>query len=213
MASLPAAAAPAASDARTRIRQAALELFLEQGFHGTSMRQVARRAEVALAAIYNHTPSKESLFVDLLSELVPHRGLVGAMSRATGDSVEALIHDATRRMAVALTDQQPNMRLMFIELLEFQGRHASFLAEEFLPEAALFVARLQGATGRLRPYSPMIIARAFFGLIMSYAVSVAFFKDIALVEFQLDDLTAFGNILLHGILEPQPSGAARPDTG
>jgi AcrR family transcriptional regulator len=188
-------------------------LFLEQGFHGTSMRQVARRAEVALAAIYNHTPSKEALFVDLLSELVPHRGLVGAMSRATGDSVEALIHDATRRMAVALADQQPNMRLMFIELLEFQGRHASYLAEEFLPEAAQFVTRLQSATGRLRSYSPMIIARAFFGLIMSYAVSVAFFKDIALVEFQLDDLTAFGNILLHGILEPQPSGAARSDTG
>ena len=177
------------------------------------MRQVARRAGVALAAIYNHTPSKEALFVDLLSELVPHRGLVGAMSRATGDSVEALIHDATRRMAVALTDQQPNMRLMFIELLEFQGRHASFLAEEYLPEPALFVARLQGATGRLRPYPPMIIARAFFGLVMSYAVSVAFFKDIALVESHRDALPAFGNILLHGILEPQPSGAGRSDTG
>ena len=188
-------------------------MFLEQGFHGTSMRQVARQAGVALAAIYNHTPSKEALFVDLLSELVPHRGLVGAMSRATGDSVEALIHDATRRMAVALTDQQPNMRLMFIELLEFQGRHASFLAEEFLPEAALFVAQLQGAAGRLRPYSPMIIARAFFGLIMSYAVSVAFFKDIALIEFQPDDLSAFGNILLHGILDTQPSVAVRRDTG
>jgi AcrR family transcriptional regulator len=205
--------AHAAPDARTRIRQAALELFLEQGFHGTSMRQVARRAEVALAAIYNHTPSKEALFVDLLSELVPHRGLVGAMSRATGDSVEALIHDATRRMAVALTDQQPNMRLMFIELLEFQGRHASFLAEEFLPEAARFVARLQGATGRLRPYPSMIIARAFFGLIMSYAVSEAFFREIKVVEFQLDDLTAFGNILLHGILEPEPPQTVRSDTG
>ena len=213
MTTLPAPDAPTVFDARTRIRKAALDLFLEQGFHGTSMRQVARRAEVGLAAIYNHTPSKEALFVDLLSELVPHRGLVGAMSRATGDSVEALIDDATRRMAVALTDQQPNMRLMFIELLEFQGRHASFLAEEFLPEAALFVARLQAAAGRLRPYPPMIIARAFFGLIMSYAVSEAFFRDIQLVEFQLDDLTAFGNILLHGILEPEPSGAVRSDTG
>ena len=177
------------------------------------MRQIAHRAGVALAAIYHHTPSKEALFVELLSELIPHRGLVGAMSRATGESVEALITDATRRMAVALADQQANMRLMFIELLEFQGRHASFLAEEFLPEAALFVTRLQGAEGRLRPYPPMIIARAFFGLVMSYAVSVAFFKDIALIEFHPDDLTAFGSILLHGILDAGPSGTGRSGRG
>jgi AcrR family transcriptional regulator len=190
-----------------------LDLFLEQGFHGTSMRQVSRRAGVALAAIYNHTPSKEALFVELLSEFVPHRGLVAAMSHATGATVEALVSDATRRMAVALADQQANMRLMFIELLEFRGRHASFLAEEFLPGAALFVARLQGAEGRLRPYPPMIIARAFFGLVISYAVSVAFFKDIELVEFNPDDLTAFGNILLHGILDSEPSGAVRSETG
>jgi AcrR family transcriptional regulator len=209
----PLAPAPALPDARSRIRQAALDLFLEQGFHGTSMRQVARRADVALAAIYNHTPSKEALFVDLLSDLIPHRKLVAAMSRAGGDTIESLITDATRRMAEALTDQQANMRLMFIELLEFRGRHASFLAEELLPEAVAFIARLQQADGRLRPFPPMIIARAFFGLVMSYAVSVAFLKDIPLVEFQPDDLTAFGNILLHGILEPEPLGAVRSDTG
>jgi AcrR family transcriptional regulator len=209
----PLAPAPALPDARSRIRQAALDLFLEQGFHGTSMRQVARRADVALAAIYNHTPSKEALFVDLLSDLIPHRKLVAAMSRAGGDTIESLITDATRRMAEALTDQQANMRLMFIELLEFRGRHASFLAEELLPEAVGFIARLQQADGRLRPFPPMIIARAFFGLVMSYAVSVAFLKDIPLVEFQPDDLTAFGNILLHGILEPEPLGAVRSDTG
>ncbi len=202
-----------AQDTRSRIRQAALDLFLDQGFHGTSMRQIARRAGVALAAIYNHTPSKEALFVELLSDLIPHRRLVAAMSRASGDSIEALITDATRRMAEALTDQQANLRLMFIELLEFRGRHASFLAGELLPGAVDFIVRLQRADDRLRRYSPMIIARAFFGLIMSYAVSVAFFKDIALIEFQPDDLTAFGNILLHGILDTEPSVAVRRDTG
>jgi len=212
MAELPTSAFPA-QDTRSRIRQAALELFLDQGFHGTSMRQIAGRAGVALAAIYNHTPSKEALFVELLSDLVPHRGLVAAMSRANGDSIEALITDATRRMAEALTGQQANMRLMFIELLEFQGRHASFLAEELLPEAAGFIARLQQAEGRLRGFPNMIIARAFFGLVMSYAVSLSFFKDLPLIEFQRDDLTAFGNILLHGILDTQPSVAVRRDTG
>jgi AcrR family transcriptional regulator len=204
---------PAAEGARARIRQGALDLFLEHGFHGTSMRQIARRAGVSLAAIYNHIPSKEALFVELLSDLVPHRGLVAGMSHAAGDTVEALISDATRRMGEALTENQVNMRLMFIELLEFKGRHAPFLAEEFLPEAAAFVGKLQQAEGRLRPYPPIIIARAFFGLVMSYAVSVAFFRDIPLVEFGPEDLTAFGNIFLHGILDAEASGAVRSATG
>lgn len=197
---------PAALDTLSRIRDAALQLFLEQGYHGTSMRQIARRAGVAPAAIYNHLASKEALFVDLLSDLLPHRAMLRAMSEASGDSVEQLVGDATRRVAEVLADQDPNLRLMFIELLEFQGRHAGFLAEELLPGALTFMMRLQQADGRLRPYSPMIIARAFFGLLMSYAVTVTFFRQVGMVEFRQEDLTDFGSILLHGILEPAPAG-------
>ncbi len=199
-------------DTRQRVREAALQLFLEQGFHGTSMRQIARQAGVAPAAIYNHTSSKEALFVELLSEFVPQRAMVTAMAGASGASVEALVHDATRRMAEALADQQPNLRLMFIELLEFQARHAPFLAEDLLPGAGAFMARLQQADGRLRPYPPMLVARAFFGLVMSYAVTVAFFHDIPLVELGSEDLTSFGDILLHGILDSEPPAAARAVT-
>lgn len=197
---------PAALDTLSRIRDAALQFFLEQGYHGTSMRQIARRAGVAPAAIYNHLASKEALFVDLLSDLLPHRAMLRAMAEASGDSVEQLVSDATRRVAEVLADQDPNLRLMFIELLEFQGRHAGFLAEELLPGALTFMVRLQQADGRLRPYSPMIIARAFFGLLMSYAVTVTFFRQVGMVEFRQEDLTDFGNILLHGILEPAPAG-------
>jgi len=199
-------AQPEGPDTAGRIREAALQLFLEQGYHGTSMRQIARRAGVALAAIYNHLPSKEALFVDLLSDLLPHRAMLRAMSEASGESVDDLVGDATRRVAEVLADQETNLRLMFIELLEFQGRHAGFLAEELLPGALAFMSRLQQADGRLRPYSPMIIARAYFGLLMSYAVTVAFFRQVGLVEFRKDDLADLGSILLHGILEPAPSG-------
>lgn len=191
-----------------RIRQAAFDLFLEHGYHATSMRQIARRANVSLAAIYNHVASKEALFVDLLWERVPHRGMVAAMAKARGETAEALIDDVMRRMGDALSDYRDSMRLMFVELLEFQGRHAPFLAEEFLPGGMAFVSRLQQAEGRLRPYPPMILARAFFGLIVSYAVTLTFFKDIPLLEFGPGDLTAFGDFFLHGILDSERRGSA-----
>ena len=49
---------------RTRqdILSAAHTLFLEQGYHGTSMRQIAYRAGIALGGIYNHFAGKEGIF-------------------------------------------------------------------------------------------------------------------------------------------------------
>ena len=59
----------------------------------------------------------------------------------------------------------------------------------------------------------MILARAFFGLVVSYAVTVSFFKEIPQLAFGAEDLAAFGNIYLHGILEPEAPPAAPPPTG
>jgi AcrR family transcriptional regulator len=55
-------------------------LFQRQGFHGTSMRQIARFAGITPAAIYNHFPSKEEIFVALLKARLPHRTLALAVS-------------------------------------------------------------------------------------------------------------------------------------
>jgi AcrR family transcriptional regulator len=44
-----------------QILAAALELFVERGFHGTAVPQVAKRANVAAGTIYNYFDSKEAL--------------------------------------------------------------------------------------------------------------------------------------------------------
>lgn len=52
-----------ATSARTRIRDAALELFADAGVAGTSVRAVARRAEVSTALVLHHFGSKDQLRV------------------------------------------------------------------------------------------------------------------------------------------------------
>jgi AcrR family transcriptional regulator len=49
------------SDKRDSILAAALELFVERGFHGTSVPSVAERAKVAAGTIYHYFESKEAL--------------------------------------------------------------------------------------------------------------------------------------------------------
>jgi AcrR family transcriptional regulator len=48
-----------------RIRVAAIALFRERGYHGTSVRELAAAVQMEPASLYYHFPSKQDLLVDL----------------------------------------------------------------------------------------------------------------------------------------------------
>jgi AcrR family transcriptional regulator len=48
-------------DTRARVQQVALELFAEQGYEKTSLREIAERLGVTKAALYYHFKSKEDI--------------------------------------------------------------------------------------------------------------------------------------------------------
>jgi AcrR family transcriptional regulator len=56
-------------DTRQRIRDVALELFAEQGYEKTSLREIADRLDVTKAALYYHFKTKEDILVSLFEDL------------------------------------------------------------------------------------------------------------------------------------------------
>jgi AcrR family transcriptional regulator len=62
------AAADEAGGTRARIQQVALELFTEQGYDKTSLREIAERLGVTKAALYYHFKSKEDIFRAILDD-------------------------------------------------------------------------------------------------------------------------------------------------
>lgn len=48
-----------------RVLEAALVAFGERGFHGVTVREIAREAGIHVSSIYGHTPSKEMLLYEL----------------------------------------------------------------------------------------------------------------------------------------------------
>lgn len=56
--------------ARMRVLQAAAELFANQGFQGTTVRQISSRAGVNLAAVNYYFKSKDRLYLDVFSMVV-----------------------------------------------------------------------------------------------------------------------------------------------
>src|SRR5947208_15156620 len=49
------------TDTRSRVQKVALELFAEQGYEKTSLREIAERLGVTKAALYYHFRSKEDI--------------------------------------------------------------------------------------------------------------------------------------------------------
>ncbi|SFP93484.1 DNA-binding transcriptional regulator, AcrR family [Actinomadura madurae] len=56
------------SDTREQIRKVALELFAEQGYEKTSLREIAERLEVTKAALYYHFKTKEDIVASLFED-------------------------------------------------------------------------------------------------------------------------------------------------
>ena len=75
----------AGASTRERILDVALDLFTDQGFDGTSMREIAERLDITKPAIYYHFASKEEILMALHMRL--HEFGKTALARLTGQSV------------------------------------------------------------------------------------------------------------------------------
>jgi len=69
---------------REQLLAVALEAFAQEGFHGTSMNDVAEAAGVTKPVLYQHFASKRELYLALLAE-VGHR-LLDAIAKATAEA-------------------------------------------------------------------------------------------------------------------------------
>ncbi len=187
---------------RSAILQAAHDLFVEQGYHGTSMRQIASQAGLALGGLYNHFPSKEAVFEEVFFAYHPYHEVLPYIQQAQGATVEELIRDATQHMVAAVRGRPDFLNLMFIEMVELKSAHAQKLINTFYPIGLEIVGRLmQTEPGQLRPIPPPMVVRSFLGLFFAYFLTEIIFATAAPPEFRQDAMAHFVDIYLHGILK------------
>jgi AcrR family transcriptional regulator len=98
-------ATPKAEETGRRILDAALELFRQEGFDITTMRDIARKAGVATGAAYYYYPSKDAIVMDFYqrscAEMQPK--IEAVLEQATG--LESRLREL---IAVKLADFAPN---------------------------------------------------------------------------------------------------------
>jgi AcrR family transcriptional regulator len=190
---------------RAAIIKAAYRLFLKKGFHGTSIREIAEQAEIALGGIYNHFGTKEDIFDAVLDAYHPYHAMLPALESVEGETVEAFVRDAAGRIRVAIDGAESRlMPLVFIELVEFQGRHLAKIASKLLPSLFAFAQRLGGRRGKLRPMPLPVMLRAFMGVFIGFLLTEMVLKNVpAMKDSGHDWFGGMVEIYLHGILQPE----------
>ena len=123
----------AASDRRALILEAAREVFAEGGYHRTSLEEVATRAGVSKALLYEHFSSKRELHAAML---------------------ETHVHDLIERINAAIVDAEPGedrlragLEAFFTFLEERRGAAAIMLRNTGDPDVAEWLARLREVIG------------------------------------------------------------------
>ena len=192
---------------RTRqvIEEAAYGLFLEQGYSATSMRQIAEQAELALGGIYNHYAGKEEIFEAIILDKHPYKQILPLIMTAPGGTLAEFVHNAAHALVEELGRRPDFIRLMFIEIIEFNSKHMPGFFDEIYPEFLPLVQRFQTPNGELRPIPAPLLLRAFLGMFFSFYMTELITEHMDVPEMHENALDGFVEIFLYGILESRES--------
>lgn len=152
---------------RVQIKETALRVFSEKGYHETSVSDLVDAAGVARGTFYLYFDSKDAIFLELLDDLTAHlRSNITGIDLAPGAAPMAKqLHAIVVRILRTVVDNRPLTRIIFREAV---GLHAAVDARlaQFDQELHGYVARslaLGASLGVTRPLDPAVSAACVIG--------------------------------------------------
>lgn len=107
------------------IEAAALRVFTRQGYHGTTVREIAEAAGVSMGNLYNYYAGKEELFAAVVHRYETR--MEALRRRALGTIENCFDPEQLTLMAEVIRDivyKNPDYwRLMYIDVIEFGSKH------------------------------------------------------------------------------------------
>lgn len=157
---------------RQAILDAAVEEFRRHGFDATSMDRIAGAAEVSKRTVYNHFPSKELLFAEILSQLWQRSHEQVNVSYRSDRPLREQLQELLRQKMQLLGDSNfiDLARVAIAETIHSPERAREMVARMSEREEGLTVwLRAAAADGKLKNIDPVFAANQIHGLIKSFA--------------------------------------------
>ena len=189
---------------RLVIEDAALELFITNGYHATSMRQIAEQAGLALGGIYNHFASKEEIFEGIVVDKHPYKKVLPLILDAQGETTEDFLRNAMKIIVDELRREPYYLKLMMIEFVEFNGGHGAAMLKEITPKVLPLFEQVIKMRKDLRMTNPAMLMRSFLGLVVSYFITEMVITNSVISKMMPKNAAdVYVDIFLHGVLKPE----------
>ena len=157
-----------AKETKERILAAALELFSQNGYAGTNIRELSASLGLVKSGVYKHFESKEAIWNALLDEMVAYYGEhFGSPEHLppVPDSTEELTEMTMRMVDFTVRDERVVMTRKVLTLEQFRDARARELAtKHFLTGLTdMFTGIFAGMMekGLLRRDDPKLLALAY----------------------------------------------------
>lgn len=192
---------------RKAILDKALSLFSKQGYHGTSIREIATAASLSTGIVYHLFPDKEAIFRELLERYfvilaAPEFPFNKALAEgAFPDDLEKL----GRACRESVRRYKPYVALIYVDVVEFDGKHIRRFYAEMAHRFEAFMSVYPGEAAlrkKLRPgvspVSAIMLASRF--LLHYYAVEIVFGVKNHFGKNSEDVLKEIADMLRDGML-------------
>ena len=159
------------TDSRDQILASAQRLFMEQGFRGISMRQIAEQVGLTKAALYYHFRDKEDLFVAIVERYLNRTAELLDMASAEGQDCRSRLSAIVYAILTQPVEERAILRLASQELSnispEARGQFLILYHEKFIGRlTALIEAGM--ASGELRTVDARLATWTLLGMMYPY---------------------------------------------
>ncbi len=158
-------------DSRDRILQQATQLFIEQGYHRLSMRELAEAAGISKAGIYHHFKDKESLFLAVLLFHLDALAHIVARAATAEGSVQLRVEQMVRAFLARSAEQRAIIRVARQEMAQLSEEGQQTLRQAYHQK---FIGKITDLLaegierGEFRAMDAQVLTWALLGLLNPY---------------------------------------------
>ena len=157
-----------AMDTKERILAAALEMFSQNGYAGTNIRELSESLGLVKSAMYRHFESKDAIWNTLLDELIAYyEARFGSMEHLppVPDTLEELVTMTMRMVNFTIHDEKVVKSRKLLSIEQFRDDRARDLATKYFLTGLkdMFTQIFAGMMdkGLLRRDDPAMLAFAY----------------------------------------------------
>lgn len=132
---------------RRKIVKAATALMLRQGYHQTSVREIAAAAELTMGTLYLYISRKEDVLF-LISEAIVDELYDGLKDLQPEATARETLRSAVRYFFSAVHRMRPEIRLLYRESASLLPEHLSAMKRSELEERDFFAAIIEDGIRR-----------------------------------------------------------------